>query len=349
MHETCRPKNSKRVTLMDVAKDAGVSRSTASLVLRGSPLVADETCERVLASMRELGYVYNRAAASLRTQRSQTIGVVVTDITNPFFAQMTVGSEAKFDEANCVMLVSNTSDELSRQNRLLRSMLEYGVDGILLCLAKNTTPETIHRLHHWRLPFVLVARYLFDVEADYVGGDNVLGAEMAVDHLLALGHRRIAFIGGPGDSSARRDRLRGYRNALERRNLAVDDLLLATSPINYAGGHQAITELLKRPDPPTAVVCYNDVVAFGVMLGLQAAGKTPGEDFAVVGFDDIEEAALWRPALTTVSVPPRQIGVEATCLLLERIAEPDGTPRQIILPPTLIVRESCGSRKYGDL
>ena len=349
MHQVCRSEGTKRVTLTDVAKDARVSRSTASLVLRGSPLVANETSERVLASMRDLGYVYNRAAANLRTQRSQTIGVVVTDITNPFFSQMTVGSEAKFEEANCVMLLSNTSDELSKQDHLLKSMLEYGVEGILLCLAKSTTPETIHLLHRWRLPFVLVARYLLDVEADYVGGDNVLGAEMAVEHLLALGHRRIAFVGGPADSSARQDRLSGYQRALDRRGLTVDHSLLSTSQVNYAGGHQAIAQQLKRPDPPTAVVCYNDVVAFGVMLGLQAAGKTPGEDFSVVGFDDIEEAALWRPALTTVSVPPRQIGMEATRLLLERIAEPDGAPRQIILPPALVVRESCGRRKDRNL
>jgi LacI family transcriptional regulator len=325
---------------MDVAKDAGVSRATASLVLRDSPLVADDTRDRVLASMRKLGYVYNRAAASLRTQRSQAVGLVVTDITNPFFAQMTIGSEAQLEQADHAVLLANTSDKLAKQDRLLEAMHEYGVDGILFCPAKGTSPDTIERLRRWHLPFVLVTRYLFEVEADYVGADNVLGAEMAVEHLLANGHRRIAMIGGPADSSARRERRRGYCNALERRGLNVDESLSIASPVTRDGGHRAILELLKPPDPPTAALCYNDVVAFGVMLGLQAAGRVPGEDFSVVGFDDIEEAALWRPALTTVSIAPRQIGVEAARLLLERIAGPDGSPRQTILPPKLVVRDS---------
>lgn len=333
----------KRVTLIDVAKDAGVSRATASLVLRGSPLVADETRQKVLASMRKLGYVYNRAAASLRTQRSQTIGLIVTDITNPFFAQMTVGSEAHLDQASYGILLSNTSERLGKQARLLETMHEYGVDGVLLCPAMGTPPETVERLRRWRLPFVLVARYLSDVDVDYVGADNVSGAQMAVEHLIALGHRRIAFVGGPSDASARRDRLRGYHSALRRHNLPVDDALSIPSPVTRDGGHRAALRLLDQTDPPAAALCYNDVVAFGVMLGLQAKGKIPGQDFAVVGSDDIDEAALWSPALTTVSTAPHRIGVEAAQLLLERIEHPNGAPRQVILAPRLIVRQSCGA------
>jgi LacI family transcriptional regulator len=342
---TYRPRTQRspqRVTLVDVARDAHVSRATASLVLRGSPLVADETRRKVLASMRKLGYVYNRAAASLRTRRSQAVGLIVTDITNPFFAQMTVGTEGQLGKADYALLLSNTSDQIDRQDYLLGAMQEYGVDGILLCPAKGTSPDTIERLRAWRLPFVLVTRYLSDVDVDYVGADNVLGADMAVEHLLAHGHRRIAMVGGPADSSARRDRQRGYRIALERHNLVVDDTLSIASPVTRDGGYYAVLELLRRPDPPTAALCYNDIVAFGVMLGLRSASRVPGPDFAVVGFDDIDEAALWRPALTTVSITPRQIGTEAAKLLLERIAGPDQPPRQVILPPVLVVRDSCG-------
>ena len=335
-------KPSKRITLMDVARDAGVSRSTASLVLRDSPLVADSTRARVLASMQRLGYVYNRAAASLRTRRSRTIGLVVTDMTNPFFAQMTVGCEARLGEVNYALLLAITSEELAKQDRLLSTMHEYGVDGVLLCPAKDTTPETIEHLRRWRLPFVLVTRYLFDTDADYVGADNVLGAELAIEHLLTLGHRRISFVGGPADSSARQDRWRGYCRALERYGVPVDDRLSIASPVTRDGGHQAILELPKCPDPPTATLCYNDIVALGAMLGLQAAGRMPGRTFGVVGFDDIEEAALWRPALTTVSIAPHRIGTEAARLLLERIADPGGPPQQVILPPRLVVRESSG-------
>jgi LacI family transcriptional regulator, galactose operon repressor len=339
---------SRRTTLVDVARDAGVSRATASLVLRDSPLVAEATRARVLASMHKLGYVVNRAAASLRTRRSQTIGLIVTGLGNPFFAQMTVGSEAEVGEANYALLLSTTADRADRQSRMLEAMQAYGVDGILLCPAKGTAPETVARLRRWRLPFVLVTRYLDGVDADYVGADNVLGAALAVDHLVAGGHRRIALVGGPADSSARRDRRRGYRVALARHGLTADDTLSIASPVTRDGGHRAMLALLQHHDPPTAALCYNDVVALGAMLALQAAGLAPGQDMAVVGFDDIEEASLWRPALTTVSIPPGQIGARAAALLLERIADPDGAPRQVILAPTLVVRDSSGPLRAGE-
>src|SRR5262249_19891220 len=143
------------VTLVEVARDAGVSRATASLVLRGSDLVADETRERVLGSMRKLGYVYHRGAASLRTQRSHTVGLIVPDVTNPFFAEMTVGIEERLDQAQHVVLLGNTAETLGRQERLLAMMQEYRADGVLLCPANDTSTQTIVRLRQARLPFVL--------------------------------------------------------------------------------------------------------------------------------------------------------------------------------------------------
>lgn len=336
-----RPEPPRRITLQDVADHAGVSRATASLVVRDSPLVTDQTRDRVLDSMDTLGYVYNRAAASLRSRRSHAIGLVVTDITNPFFAQMTIGSEAALEEADYSVLLGNTSERLSKQDRLLETMHGYAVDGILLTPAHDTTKETVERLRRWRLPFVTVVRYLFDVEADYVGADNVAGAQMAAEHLVANGHRRIAFIGGPANSSARRDRAHGLRTVLQRNGIADDPALFITSQVTREGGRQAIQQLLSLADPPTAALCYNDVVAFGAMLGLQASGRRPGADFDIIGFDDIEEAALWQPALTTVAIDPYRIGAEAAQLLLERIENPDATPRRVVLTPRLVVRETC--------
>ena len=335
-----------RVTLVDVAQHANVSRATASLVLRGSSLVAEDTRQRVLSSMEQLGYVYHRAAASLRTLRSHTIGLVVPDITNPFFAELTVGIEARLDEANEVVLLANTSESLEKQDRVLAAMHENNVDGVLFCPAQGTPRAVIDRLHRRRLPVVLLVRYLFDIAIDYAGADNVLGAELGAEHLIAHGHRRIAFIGGVSDSSARRDRLLGYHHALARHGLAADWALLPVSPPTRDGGYAAIRELLSQEDPPTAALCYNDVVAFGVMLGLQAGGLAPGRDFAVVGFDDIAEAALWPQPLTTLAVAPCQIGTEAVRLLLGRIAHPGDATRQAILPPRMVVRASCGP--HGD-
>lgn len=314
---------SKPITLNDVARDVGVSRSTVSLVLRNSPLVADETRERVLASIQRLGYVYNRGAASLRSQQSNTVGLVVTDITN---------------------FLGNTSDTLNKQTTLLERMQEHRPDGILLCPTAGTTLEQISRIQR-QTPLVFLVRYLPDLgfhQFDYVGVDNVQGAGLATAHLLAHGHNRIAFIGGAAESSARRDRVQGFIGQMQAAGRAIDDHLFVVGPVTREAGRQAVLHLLEQPNPPTAALCYNDVVAFGVQLGLQATGRKVGGDFAIVGFDDISEAALWQPALTTVALEPRRLGSLAAHLLLDRIAQPDAPARQIVLPCRLVVRDSCG-------
>ncbi|CAN0411008.1 unnamed protein product, partial [Laminaria digitata] len=329
-----------KVRLVDVAAHAGVSRATASLVLRGSSLVADKTKAQVLASMRALGYVYNRAAANLRSQRSQTIGLVVTDITNPFFAELAINIETQLDDANYAVMLSNTLDNLEKQDRLLQAMRGHQVDGLLLCPAEGSAIETIETLKQWQMPFVLVARYIAGSDADYAGADNILGAEMAIDHLVEQGHKRIAFIGGAATSSARSDRLKGYQNALRRHGIPLEPALSITSPVSRDGGFDALSKLFALETPPSAALCYNDVVAFGALLGLQAKNITPGEQFAIVGFDDIADAALVRPALTTVSIQPAAIGRAAIDLLLNRIESPQEKLQQVILPPRVVVRQS---------
>jgi LacI family transcriptional regulator len=193
-----------------------------------------------------------------------------------------------------------------------------------------------------RIPTVLFARRIANANLDYVGADNVLGAEMAVEHLIRLGHRRIAFIGGPAQTTSRIERLTGYRAAHAKHDLPVDETLLGTSLTTREGGYRAALTVLRADPRPTAAMCFNDVVAFGVMLALAELGQTPGQDCAVVGFDDIAEAALAQPALTTVATAPGQIGAQAANLLLARITNPDLPPQQVILPPRLVIRESCG-------
>lgn len=330
-----------RVTLQHVADDAGISRSTVSLVLRQSPLVADKTRQRVLDSIERLGYIYNRGAARLRTQRSDTVGLIITDLANPFFAELAAGIEAQLDLENYVAMLGSTTDTIDKQDRFLATLQEHGVDGILLCPARRTPLEPVARVAE-TMPMVLIVRDLAGLEVDYVGADYMTGAEMGVAHLLAHGHERIAFIGGPAESSARRDRQQGYEAALQRAGIAVDQRLLVNTPVTRNAGHQAIVELLSLPQPPTAALCYNDVVAFGVMLGLQSAGLVPGKDFGVIGADDIAEAALWQPALTTVAIHPRRLGELAAHRLLQRIQDLSAPVRREILPAELVIRESCG-------
>ena len=328
-----------KVTLKDVAEDAGVSKSTASLVLNSSPRISDGTRQRVLASVKKLGYVPNLQAASLRTQQSFTIGLAITDITNPFYAELTSGIEMALMNANYIPLLGSTSDDLEHQDRLLDTMLGRSVDGIVLCPARGTRPENLEQLMQ-RVPTVLVTRYISGVDADYVGIDNELGARRAVSHLIEKGHSRIAFIGGPIDSSARQDRMAGYISMLEKHDIVPDPALMVASAVTRQGGFEAIQAVLELEERPTAALCYNDVVAFGTMLGLNKIRKMPGEDFAVVGFDDVAEAALWSPALTTIAGTPHLMGEEAAKLLLARIVRPDRSTRQVILPSQLIIRES---------
>jgi LacI family transcriptional regulator len=331
---------SRRVTLLDIAHDAGVSRATVSLVLRESPLVADETRERVRASMRKLGYVYNRAAASLRTRQTKTIGLIITDINNPYFAEIVVGIESRLDTAGYVVLLGNTAEMVSKQERMLATMQEFRVGGILLCPAPGeTNPDLFRRAY---VPIVLFARYIPGITLDYVGIDNVYGAEKAVEHLLALGHRRIAFVGGSPEVTSRRERLAGYEQTLSKNGIAPDPACIVSSEATRDSGYNAMLPLLDLADPPTAALCFNDVVAFGAILALVARGRTPGHDFPVIGYDDIPEAALFHPKLTTVAVHPRRIGDMVAELLLERMSQPDTPPQQLILSPQLIIRESCG-------
>jgi LacI family transcriptional regulator len=338
-----------RVTLSDIAIDAGVSRATVSLVLRNVPVVAEDTRQKVLASMRRLHYVYHRAAASLRTQRTHAIGLIVTDITNPFFAEIIVAIEDKLGNAGYVTLLGNTSETVSKQERLVATMQEYPADGLLLCPATDRSATFAERIQNCSIPRVLFVRSVPGVDCDYVGVDNVFGAQSAVEHLVTLGHRRIAFIGGAGEVSSRKERVAGYEKALRKSRCPLDPSRMLTSPPNREGGYQAMQQLLQLPQRPTAALCFNDMVAIGAMQALSAVGKMPGRDFALVGFNDVAEAALCRPALTTIATTPGKIGEVAAELLLDRIARPRQPNRKLILRPRLVVRESCGNFLSANL
>jgi LacI family transcriptional regulator len=328
----------RKLTLKDIARHAEVSPSTVSLVLRDSPLVAESTRSKIRATIDELGYVYNRGAANLRSRRSKTIGVVVSEITNPFYAELVAGIDVVMDRTGWIAFFATSSESPERQARFIQRIREQNVDGIILTAAEGTEPEFIARLQGWRIPCVQALRRVGDETSDYVGPDYRMGVSLAVEHLIALGHKRIAFIGGARRISALRERLAGYRAAMKRHGLEAEPVI--SCPATREQGARAIREALATPDPPTAAVCYNDLTAFGVILGLQEAGRQPGVDFNLVGFDNIAEAALSRPALTTIAVEPRQIGQEVAELMLRRIADPNGRPEQVILPPRLIIRDT---------
>jgi LacI family transcriptional regulator len=330
-------------TLTDIAKLAGVSRSTVSLVLRESPLVAEATRDRVLSMLESSGYVYNRHAANLRSVRTDTVGLIVSDFTNPYYAELLAGAESVLEDAGRVSFLSHTEESLPRQERFLRRMLEQRVDGVLISAASGTGVEALQPFLDAGIPVVQVLRAIDAERFDYVSGDNRLGLRYATEHLLDLGHRRVGYLGTSVKTSVSDDRRLGYRDALLGRGIEPDAELMRECLPVWSEAKAATMSLLALPEPPTALACFNDLIALGAMLAVTESGRQPGRDLAVVGFDDIQLASAWRPGLTTIAVRPREIGREAGNLLLDRINGSTRSSQSVLLPPRLVIRESCGA------
>ncbi|MGM4984103.1 MULTISPECIES: LacI family DNA-binding transcriptional regulator [Rhizobium] len=334
-----------RVTVIDIAKAAGVSKSTVSLVLQGSPLVNEGTRVKVSAAMRELGYVYNRGAATLRQTgaKSKIIGVVVNDLTNSFFAELAVGVDMVVQSAGFVQFLSNTSESIDRQREVIASMREHGISGLIVSPARATEAADFKPLVAAGIPVVVAVRSLPGAKVSSIVSDNHEGTAAAVRHLASLGHRRISFLGGFPNTAVFAERLTGYRDAVVEVGLGFDDELIVSSAPSRAGGADAIARTMAMGNPPTAAVCFNDAVAFGVCDGLRARGMEPGRDFAVVGFDDVIEAQTAVPALTTISVDPQGMGRRAAQLLLKQINAGKVEAENVTAAVRLVVRESCGA------
>ena len=328
----------RSVTLKRVAEEAGVSRATVSLVLRDSPLVATPTRERVKVAIASVGYVYNRGAARLRTGMSQTIGLVVPEITNPFYAELTAGIDEILDAEGQLTFLANSNDRPERQGRFLRRIREHGVDGIILCAAEGTLASLAAELSGWRTPFVQILRSIDGMVSDFVAPDFRRGTWMAVEHLVSRGHRRIALLPSNRNTSATRERIDAFRSALDRHGLAPRAILPCAADRCAAG--DAVGRLLSDADPATAVVCHNDLMALGVMRALRGRGLMPGRDLGVVGFDDIPEASNAVPLLTTVATAPAEVGRTAARLLLRRIGSPARPAERILIAPALMVRDT---------
>lgn len=331
--------SSRALTIMDVARTAGVSKSTVSLVLQGSPLIRDATAERVREAVLSLGYVYNRRAAELRQQSSNTVGVVINDLMNPFFAEVLVGIERKLVDAGYIVLMAHTHEDLDRQHKVLSSMREQNAAGIVICPALGTPRSLPKEIQAWGIPLVVMVRSLGPGSYDYAGSDNEKGVLMATRHLVTAGHKRIGFLGG--QSGAVYDqRLRGYSKALEAAGLRIDNRLVVASAPNRPGGREAMAAMLKIKPMPTAAVCYNDITAFGALTALGEQGLRAGTDFALVGFDNVVDAAHSNPPLSTVDIRPSELGEHAATALMARIANPEIKRQVYLAEPKLLLRQS---------
>jgi len=335
----------RKVTLNDIAAGCDLSRATISLVLRGSPLVNKHTRARVEEELRLQGYVYNRSAANLRRRTSSSIALVLNDLANPFFAEFAAGVDQTLGEAGFVTLLGCTGESPAREQAVLSSLLEHGPGGIILSPAEHSNAHDVLAAVGARSPLLLFNRELGGALPEFAHWDQLMldnehGARLATEHLIARGHRRIAFFGGHRDSSSCHQRHAGYVQAMQSARLPIEpQWRIECAPTRLEAAHQTAA-LFTSAATPTAAVCYNDAVALGLMLGLNQRGLRPGQDFALTGFDDIAEAALGMPPLTTLSTAPHERGQQAAQLILQRLQEPQADSRQTIAPVQLVVRES---------
>ncbi len=338
----------QKIKLSTIAESLGLSTATISLALRDSPLVAADTRERIKEQARAMGYIYNRRAASLRTSRSGIIGVVVHDIMNPFYGEILKAIESELDRRSHTFILSNHYDSVEKQRTFVETLLQLGGDGVIMSPAIGTPPEDVELAEKNGMPAILIARSMEGCDLPTFRGDDSYGISLATNHLISLGHRVIAMVGGTDQTSTGRDRYQGYVNALRKANMEVDPELRLPGPRSKQAGFEAAMAFLSLPQKPTAAVCWNDLVAIGFMNGIARAGLVAGRDISVTGYDDLEEASIATPALTTVWNGQAEVGRLAARALLDKLAgshEPDGLH---LIKPEMRLRQSTGPVKPRD-
>lgn len=338
-------KKTTSVTIKDVAQLSGVSPMTVSRVVNGSARVRPETRQRVQEAIAALGYVPNNLARNLTRQKTGTLALIVPDFADPFFTLILRGAEDVARRAGYRVILCNTNGDLEQEDAYLEDMAAHRVEGLLIAPVGDRSRRNLRRLGPHPPPFVLVDRSIPGIESDLVQGDSIGGARVLVDHLLGLGHRRIAHITESQEVSTARDRLRGYTDALAAADIPVDSDLVEVAPAaNARGGYESAQGLLDRNPRPSAIFAVNNLTAVGAVTAIRERGLEIPADIAVVCFDDIELAALLCPFLTVMAQPAETFGTLAVQLLLDRIAGRAGDRRRrVVLPADLIVRASCGA------
>lgn len=333
-----------QVTIRDVAKLAGVAPITVSRVVNGLPGVSQSTRERVNKAIAELNYVPNAMAKSLRSQQSRTIALVVTDITNPFWTTVARGVEDTAARRGYNVIFCNTDEDLEKEANYINILLQRRVDGLIIAPSPGDKDYLISLKRH-NVPCVLIDRRVNGFNADVVRSDSKEGARLLTQHLINLGHRRIALLAGPTKVFTSRERLAGYLETLQKNNIPIDDDLIKEGMFEEDGGFQFAKEILDYVPRPTAVFAANLSIAIGALRALREAGVRVPEDVGLVCFDDLPQASLIYPFLTVWAQRPYAMGIAAAELLLDRMASRTRRHkiREIIIDADLIIRKSCGN------
>ncbi|MEM9496411.1 MAG: LacI family DNA-binding transcriptional regulator [Pseudomonadota bacterium] len=335
--------------LETVAKQAGVSVATVSQVMRGTGRISEQTRKKVLQTAKNLNYVPDGRAASMRSGQNREIGLALHQIANPFNAEVISGASDLLESEGYLLSVLDARDDAARQRRQIEAFIGSSRAGLIWVPAQDTPEATCELLKTHKLPTVTFLRHTSFAEFDHVGIQNTDATARATEHLADLGHSRIAFLGGTARVDVRNERIEGYTRVLAARGLGPP--IVWESPDDKLSGVAAMTNLLEAHPEVTAIVCNGDVVAIGASLALTKLGLTAGLDVSIVGFDDIQDAEIAIPPLTTMAVSPYELGRKLARVVIERIKDPDMPVATTLVPARLVVRNTTGAptRPQGAL
>lgn len=329
----------KYITLKMVAEKAEVSVNTASRAINNKPDINLETKKRVIQIAKELGYVRNATAVALRTRKTGTIGVVIADNRNPFYAEVLSGMEEAAREKNYHIILANTQRDYQKEEEAINLLLAKRVDGLLIAPVQDRDDD-IKNLIDANIPFVVVGRDFKNIEVDAIYNDEVKGGFLATEYLIKKGHKRIALIDGFLYKSPAKGRLEGYKKALNKYRISLDESLISVGDINIEDGYKRTKQMLEKNLDFTAIFAYNDMMAFGAMQAIKEKGLRIPEDIGLIGYDDILFSSLISPALTTIRLKKQELGVKSVKLLFSRINGNRKKTKKVMLGVELVVRET---------
>ncbi|MEI7026889.1 LacI family DNA-binding transcriptional regulator [Paenibacillus sp. y28] len=328
-------------TIYDVAKEAGVSIATVSKVINQTGRISEKTRQHVQEIMKNLNYQPSVVASALTKKRTYTIGLLIPDLANPFFAEIARSVEDRAHELGFNLVICNTDNDLAKEERYTDLLRQKSADGIILATGVRSN-TMLKKLMQQKQAIAVIARDMPSLAVDTVLVDDFLGGYLAASHLIELGHRHLAIITENLEVMSSRERLRGCRQALEEAGLVLEDKWVRVSAFDVQGGKQTAASLLDEEHPPTAIFACNDLLGIGVIQAARERGLTVPRDLSVVGFDNTILATIIDPPLTTVAQPIQELGRQIVDLISQEINGNKGSKQRVVLLPELVIRGSTG-------
>lgn len=351
MKKNCSIERSPVITIADVSRVANVSMSTVSHVINGTKNVSEETRRRVMAAIEATGYTQNFIAKALKKSETKTIGLVISDIRNRYFIDVIYAINNEAAKHGYTVLLASSDDNSKTELEIIKTFHERRVDGIILSPTTDSENNSVPFINKMGIPVVYVDR-MPAANGDWVGTENEKATEALANHLISLGHKRIALVVGLRGINTTEERITGYKNALGNAGIPFDPHFIvpgeSRSEPSKTKTKEMISQMMSAGSCPTAIIAANNLMVLGTMRALQELGLRVPEDIALVAFDDFEWADLFQPRLTTIVQPCYDIGSKAVEMLIRRIHDPDATVQKTCFTPKLVVRESCGIKlKHG--